>query len=394
VRIRVGIIGANPDRGWAAQAHIPALRSLPDDFEITALSTSRRESADAARKLFGVPLAFDNHHDLVNSADVDVVAITVKVPYHVELATAALAAGKAVYCEWPLGNGLREAEHLAVLAKEKGVLAVVGLQARFAPSVAYVHDLIRQGYVGEVLSTTLIGSGMGWGPTVEPYNAYLNEKKNGATMLSIALGHTADALCFCLGEVRELSATMAVRRTSFTIRETGERRPMTTEDQVGVTGLLESGAAFSIHYRGGHSRGTNLLWEINGTEGDLQVTADGGQAQIFELTVCGGKGAQSSLEVLPVAPSYQWPPLQGPSRNVAHAYARFARDYREATHLCPTFDDAVTRHRMLYAIETAAATGQRQTRPTQSPSESKPSRVVTGVSAGLRPSVGERGPRR
>ena len=43
-RIRVGIIGANPDRGWAAQAHIPALKSLPDDFEITALSTSRRES--------------------------------------------------------------------------------------------------------------------------------------------------------------------------------------------------------------------------------------------------------------------------------------------------------------------------------------------------------------
>ena len=45
-RIRVGIIGANPDRGWAAQAHIPALKSLSDDFEITALSTSRRESAD------------------------------------------------------------------------------------------------------------------------------------------------------------------------------------------------------------------------------------------------------------------------------------------------------------------------------------------------------------
>jgi predicted dehydrogenase len=33
-RIRVGIIGANPDRGWAAQAHIPALTSLSDDFEI------------------------------------------------------------------------------------------------------------------------------------------------------------------------------------------------------------------------------------------------------------------------------------------------------------------------------------------------------------------------
>src|SRR5438477_1079350 len=213
-RIRVGIIGANPDRGWAAQAHIPALRSLRDDFEITALSTTRRESADAAKKLFGVPAAFDNHHELVSSPTVDVVAVTVKVAHHLELASSALEAGKAVYCEWPLGNGLKEAEGLAALAQGSGVLAVAGLQARSAPSVAYVRDLIEQGYVGEVLSTTMIGSGMGWGPTVEPFNAYLNDKKNGATMLSIAVGHAADALCHCLGEIRELSATMTVRQRS------------------------------------------------------------------------------------------------------------------------------------------------------------------------------------
>src|SRR5437588_877026 len=362
-RIRVGIIGANPDRGWAAQAHIPALKSLSDDFEITALSTRRRESAEAASKLFGVPITFDNHQDLVNSAVVDVVAVTVKVPYHLELARAALDAGKAVYCEWPLGNGLKEAETLAALAKKKGVLAVAGLQARSAPSVAYVHDLIKQGYVGEVLSTTLIGSGMGWGPTVQPYNVYTNDRKNGATMLSIALGHAADALCHCLGEVRELSATMTMRRKSFTITGTGEKSRMNTDDQVLVSGLLKGGAALSIHYRGGVSRGTNLLWEINGTDGDLQLTGAGGHAQIFEMTVHGGKGAQSSLAVLRVPEQYHWSPRQppGPSTNVAQAYAHFARDYREGTHLCPTFDDAVTRHRMLDAIEKAAATGQRQT---------------------------------
>src|SRR5437870_368910 len=134
-RIRVGIIGANPDRGWAAQAHIPALKSLSDDFEITALSTSRRESAAASSKRFGVPLAFDNHQELVNNDAVDVVAVTVKVPYHLELATAALDAGKAVYCEWPLGNGLNEAEALAALAKKKAGLAVTGLQAGAAPAV-------------------------------------------------------------------------------------------------------------------------------------------------------------------------------------------------------------------------------------------------------------------
>jgi predicted dehydrogenase len=360
--IRAGIIGANPERGWAAQAHIPALRSLPDDFEITALSTSRRESADAAGDLFGVPLAFDNHQELVTSEAVDVVAVTVKVPYHLELATAAIEAGKAVYCEWPLGNGSSEAEALAALARQKGVLAVAGLQARSAPPVAYVRHLIEEGYVGEVLSTTLIGSGMGWGPTVEPANAYTNDRTNGATMLSIAVGHAADALCYCLGEARELSATITTRRTTFTIAGTDESKTMAADDQIAVTGLLEGGAAFSLHYRGGVSRGTNLLWEINGTEGDLRLTSAGGQPQIFELEVHGGKGAQSSLELLPVPDQFRWAPTQrwSPSTNVAEAYARFARDYREGTHLCPTFEDAVTRHRMLDAIEKAAATGRRQ----------------------------------
>jgi predicted dehydrogenase len=361
-KIRVGIIGANPDRGWAAQAHIPALRSLSDDFEITALSTTRRESADAAGALFGVPSAFDNHQELVTSPAVDVVAVTVKVPHHFELATAALEAGKAIYCEWPLGNGLKEAESLAALAKEQGVLAVAGLQARSAPSVAYVRNLVKERFVGEVLSTTLIGSGMGWGATVEPFNAYLNDKKNGATMLSIALGHTADALCYCLGEARELSATATMRRKTFTVAGTGESKAMNADDQVAVTGLLDGGAAFSIHYRGGSSRGTNLLWEINGTEGDLQLTATGGQTQIWELEVRGGRGDQSSIELLPVPEQYRWSPPQppGPSTNVAQAYARFARDYREGTQFCPTFEDALVRHRMLNAIETAASTGRRQ----------------------------------
>jgi predicted dehydrogenase len=179
-------------------------------------------------------------------------------------------------------------------------------------------------------------------------------------MLMIALGHAADGLCYCLGEVSELSATTATRRETFTIAGTGETRPSNAEDQIAVTGLLEGGAVFAIHYRGGVSRGTNLLWEINGTEGDLQVTSWGGQAQIFDLELRGGRGEQSSLEPLSVPDEYHWAPEQGPSTNVAQAYAHLARDYREGTHLCPTFEDAVTRHRMLDAIERAAATGERQ----------------------------------
>src|SRR5207248_2833941 len=88
-----------------------------------------------------------------------------------------------------------------------------------------------------------------WGPVVPAWNAYTNDKKNGATMLSIPVGHTADALCYTLGEMRDISATLTSRRRSATIIETGEATPMTSEDQVAVTGSLDGATACSTRSR-------------------------------------------------------------------------------------------------------------------------------------------------
>jgi len=361
--IGVGIIGASPERGWASVAHIPALRSLPD-FRLTALSTTRHATAEAAGRLFGVETVFDNHQALVAYPAVDLVVVAVKVPHHFELVSAALEAGKAVYCEWPLGNGLEEAEKLAAMARASGVRGFVGLQARAAPAVNYIRDLIRDGYIGRVLSSTLVGSGMNWGPVMEQPNAYTGDVRNGATLLSIPLGHTLDGLCYCLGEVREVAALTRNRVTRFSVAETGEALPMTTPDQILVSATLDGDIPLSIHYRGGVSRGTNLLWEINGSEGDLQISAIGGHMQMFELSVRGARGADTGLADLPVPARYQWAPEQPPpgfSLNVAQAYARLARDLREGSSDCPDFDTGVLRHRSLQAIEQAARTGTRQT---------------------------------
>src|SRR6266513_4786294 len=153
----VGIIGVSPVRGWAATAHIPALRALPN-YEIRALSAHSAESARAAGEAFGVNAVFSDHEQMVNQPDVDVVVVTVKVPQHRDLVSAALAAGKAVYCEWPLGRDLEDAQAMAALAAEQGVHTVVGLQARQAPAIEFVQELLRDGYVGEILSTTMVGA--------------------------------------------------------------------------------------------------------------------------------------------------------------------------------------------------------------------------------------------
>jgi predicted dehydrogenase len=175
----VGIIGVSPVRGWAATAHIPALRTLPN-YELRALSAHSPESARAAGEVFGVSAVFTDHEQLVAQPDIDVVAITVKVPHHRELVAAALDAGKAVYCEWPLGRDLDDAQAMAALAAKQGVPTVVGLQARQAPAIQFVQQLLSDGYLGEVLSTTMVGLSVPSDVVVQA-NAYMLDKTNGPT---------------------------------------------------------------------------------------------------------------------------------------------------------------------------------------------------------------------
>ncbi|MET3922217.1 Gfo/Idh/MocA family oxidoreductase [Arthrobacter sp. UYEF20] len=150
----VGILGVSPARGWAATAHIPALRALPN-YEIRAISAHSAESVHAAGEAFGVRAVFSDHAQLLARPDIDVVAVTVKVPHHRELVSAALAAGKAVYCEWPLGRDVDDARAMAALAAGHRVHTAVGLQARQAAAIQFLQELLSGGYVGEVLSTTM-----------------------------------------------------------------------------------------------------------------------------------------------------------------------------------------------------------------------------------------------
>ena len=141
--LRVGIIGLGAERGWATAAHIPALHALSGDFELAGVANTSLASARAAAAAFGLPRAFESTAELVASPDV--VVVTVKVPYHRELVSEALNAGKSVYCEWPLGNGLAEAVELARLANDRKLPGVVGTQAIASPEVEYVRKIVADG---------------------------------------------------------------------------------------------------------------------------------------------------------------------------------------------------------------------------------------------------------
>jgi len=98
-RFKVGIIGLQPGRSWAARAHVPALRSLSDSFEIVGVANTGRASSEEAAAAAGLRRAFANVAELIVDPEVDVVTVAVKVPAHFAIVKAAIEAGKHVYRE-------------------------------------------------------------------------------------------------------------------------------------------------------------------------------------------------------------------------------------------------------------------------------------------------------
>lgn len=363
-RLRVGIIGLSAERGWGSVAHIPALHALSDDIELVGVANRSRASAEASKVAFGLERAFDSVDSLVTSPEIDVVVITVKVLHHRELVIKALEAGKHVYCEWPLGNGLAEAEEIAAVARRKQLVAVVGTQSVVSPEVKFVHDLVADGFLGEIRSTTYVGSGFTWGDEVNAGDSYAMDTKNGATLLSVIAGHAFAAMESVLGPISTINGLISQRRKTVRIIETGESIPMKTPDQVVATAEFASGVPLSFHLRGGLPCGERLMWEISGSEGDLRISAkieDVPNINITPLRVEAGKRGDNGYSELKVPSSYYFGLEETPAaRNVGGIYRLMVDDIRKGTRTAPTFEDAVKLHRVLDAIEVSSNTGQRQ----------------------------------
>ncbi|KWF68770.1 Gfo/Idh/MocA family protein [Burkholderia pseudomultivorans] len=362
-RYRVGIVGVSTDRGWGTTAHLPALRALSDVFEVAGVANTSLASAEAAASAFDIPRAFESVAAMVDSPDIDVVSVAVKVPHHKEVVAAALKAGKHVYCEWPLGNGLAEAIEMAELARRSKGRAVVGTQAVASPEVAFVRKLVADGVVGEVMSSTYLGCGFTWGDEVTRGDSYAMDSRNGATMLSIIGGHALAAVQSVIGSVNEVSSVVSQRRKTVRIVETGESIPMRTHDHVMLNAVLASGAPLSLELRGGLVRGERLLWEIIGTSGDLRITAPNAFAPVINIAPlrveAGRKGEEGYREVEVPKSYYYGFEDTTPARNVAAVYRQMADDLANGTRTAPDFDDAVALHRVIDAIERANLSGTR-----------------------------------
>jgi predicted dehydrogenase len=362
--IRVGIVGASP-QSWAATAHLPALVHL-GEFAVTAVATTRQDSARAAAALFGARHAFASADELASHPEVDLVVASVKVPAHATVIRAALAAGKHVYAEWPLGVDLAEASALAAAADAAGVVHAVSLQAYHSPGARFVADLLADGRIGPVESVSMIAAGDPLGGSRIPRSlAWSTEPAAGNNLLTVMAGHALAALERVAGPLADVSAVLANLHDQVAVAETGELIANHVPGQVALHGRLASGALLSLAVHGGSAPGPGgFAITITGVRGTLTITpADPGHYPGWAAWRVRLRGTDGAVTDLPVPDRYRLAAAgvpAGPAAHIAALYREIAQAINEGRPAHPGFDTAVHFHQTLAAIERAAQTGVRQ----------------------------------
>lgn len=327
--IRVGIVGANPASGWAGTAHVPALAAAAG-FEITAVATTREESARAAAAAYGARRWHVGAAGLAADPDVDLVVVSVRAAEHLEPARAALAAGRHVLVEWPLATTADDADALAAPA---GVVHAVAAQAWHSPGARFVADLIAAGRIGAVEAVSYVGSGDPHGGSRVPaFLAGSQTRAAGNNLLTIMGGHGLVAL--------ERVAGPFAAVTGASVARTGE-----VPAHLAFVGRLDSGAVASVTLHGGNrSAPAGFELRVTGSDGVLVVTPRNPGEYInwadWRITAHG-----AGVEEVAVPESYV--SAGGVSANLTHLYRDLARAITEGRPAAPGFHTAARIQRLL-----------------------------------------------
>lgn len=137
-KIKIGFVGS----GFMGQrAHMSNYATLTDLCEIVALAEPRKKLAENVARRYGIPVVYEDHMQLLANSDVD--AIVASQPYsnHINIVPDILRAKKALFTEKPIAVSVETGEKHAALAKENGVLYMVGYHKRSDPAMEYAKKL-------------------------------------------------------------------------------------------------------------------------------------------------------------------------------------------------------------------------------------------------------------
>lgn len=148
--LRVGIISA----AWGAKAHLPAWRSL-DGIEVTAICTSRPETAAKAADDYKVARAFHDFHAMAADPGIDIVDCGTRPPLRYAMVMAALGAGKHVYNGIPFAKDFADAQAMTDAWRKAGTVAVVDAFMQAVPAIVQMKAMVDAGWIGDIFGADI-----------------------------------------------------------------------------------------------------------------------------------------------------------------------------------------------------------------------------------------------
>ena len=147
--LRVGIVSA----GWGAFAHLPAWQAVPG-VDVTAICTSRRETAQAAQARLGLSRAFWDAEAMCADPDIDIVDLGTRPSVRLPMVLAALKAGKHIYNASPHAPDWAGAKAIDAARQNSVSICSVDAFLAYIPALRQMKVMIDQGFIGTPLGGT------------------------------------------------------------------------------------------------------------------------------------------------------------------------------------------------------------------------------------------------
>jgi predicted dehydrogenase len=315
--LKVVVVGASisgsPDgrERFSIRAHLPALKALPESYEVVAACTTRMETARATAQRFDLPHAFDNVERMLDELpEIDVVCASVRPDTHHGVVMAALRAGKHVYCEHPLGTTTAQAREMYDLAQEKRVRTAVGHQMHYEPAVLQMAEMVRDGYIGRPLAFNITYLASSYIAPRPSHRQWLFTATAGGHP-AYRTGHNIERLTAVLSlDIAEVCADMAILAPERPNLDGGPALRNSQVDNVNLLLRLEQGVmgTLQVCLTAWHAPGWGF--QVYGTDGMLMLgVKDRGERNTVkgdpnsgELKLFGARADIGKLTKNPTAP--------------------------------------------------------------------------------------------
>ncbi|MFI3045507.1 Gfo/Idh/MocA family protein [Pseudomonas coronafaciens] len=303
----IGLIGT----GFMGRAHALAFGSanaaleLPARIRLAALADADSARAEHCAQAWGFDRSHADWQQLIDDPQVHIVAITTPNHLHFPMAMAAIAAGKAVYCEKPLAVSLAEANEMRLSAKAAGVVTQVGYNYQHNPVIGLAREMIEAGELGDIVSFQGEFSEDFMGNPTSPWSWRCEPAHAGGALADLG-SHLLAMARYLMGDVEAVCADAStVHRQRPASLGSSEMRTIAVDDQTHALLRFANGArgTFSSSWLK-HGYKNHLSFEISGTQGTLAYDQERlNELRIYRPGAPGRDGFQRLLAG-PALPGY------------------------------------------------------------------------------------------